>query len=227
MKRIFEHDTSLPELASLNTVEMNSRRYYLTPDGKSYPSITTVLGHFKRASLASWRARVGEEEANRISSRAATRGTKFHALIEKHLRNETNFLTEGDGIMPDLVQAVRDMMSVLERVGKIHYIESALYSHDLRVAGRTDLIAEFDGVPSIIDFKTSSRPKSESYIQDYFLQGAAYALMYEERVQRPIEQIVILISPNDGNAPQVFINNKSDHIDPLMCKIAQFHKEFS
>lgn len=217
-----------PELQSLPTEEINGKRYYVTPTGNRLPSVTTVLGHFKKASLAAWRARVGHEEANAISNRAATRGTKLHNMLEKFLENTPTSEILVESVMPDLRQAFNDMTSILvERLDNIHYIESQLYSETLRLAGRTDVIAEFDGVPAIIDFKTSARTKRESEIQDYFLQGTAYALMYEERVGTPIDRIVILISPNDGNEIQVFVKDKTPYIQPLMEKILQYHKEMA
>ena len=117
------------------------------------------------------------------------------------------------------------MKKMLTRVNNIHYVESPLYSENLSVAGRTDLIAEFDGIPSIIDFKTSSRVKKETEILDYFLQGTAYALMYEERVGQPINQIVILMSPNNGEDTIAFVKNKEPYVDTLKEKIEQYYKE--
>jgi genome maintenance exonuclease 1 len=98
-----------------------------------------------------------------------------------------------------------------EHVNNIHALEIPLYSHHLKVAGRVDCIAEYDGQLSIIDFKTSSKLKEESWIKGYFMQCSAYAVMYEERTGIPVSQIVIMIAV-DSEHPQVFIKKRNDYI---------------
>lgn len=218
----FRYVEGLPELYAPRTEEIQGKRYYISPNGTKLPSITTVLGHFKKEALKKWRERVGHEEANKISNRAAVRGTKLHNLLESYVKNEQ---IDTKSMMPDLLFSFTDMKKMLTRVNNIHYVESPLYSENLSIAGRTDLIAEFDGIPSIIDFKTSSRVKKETEILDYFLQGTAYALMYEERVGQPINQIVILMSPNNGEDTIAFVKNKEPYVDTLKEKIEQYYKE--
>lgn len=218
----FKFVDGLPELKQLETDESTGERYYITPSGNKLPSVTTVLGHFKKKAMIEWRNRVGHEEADKISTRASIRGTKFHNMMESYLRNEDNYL---DGVMPDMKQSFRDMQETLDLIDNIHYIESPLYSERLGVAGRTDVIAEFGGVLSIIDFKTSTRQKKEHWIENYFEQGTAYALMYEELVNRPIDQIVILIATDDSDEPQVFIRDKNQYIQNLLEKIHLYKQE--
>ena len=218
----FKFIEGLPELKQLETDESTGERFYISPNGKKLPSVTTVLSYFKKKSLIEWRNRVGHEEANKIMYRASNRGTRFHNMMESYLRNEENFM---DGIMPDMKQAFRDMQETLDLIDNIHYIESPLYSEKLGVAGRTDCIAEFAGVPSIIDFKTSTKEKKEAWIDNYFEQGTAYALMYEELVGRPIDQIVILISVDFMEQPQVFIRDKNQYIQNLLEKIHIYKQE--
>ena len=79
--KTFRYVEGLPKLQSLPTEEIGGKRYYVTPNGNKLPSVTTVLGHFKKASITAWRNRVGHEEAQKISTRASTRGTKFHKSI--------------------------------------------------------------------------------------------------------------------------------------------------
>jgi genome maintenance exonuclease 1 len=218
----FKFVEGLPELQQLPTDESTGERFYVTPSGKKLPSVTTVLSHFKKKSLIEWRNKVGHEEANKVMYRASTRGTKFHNMLEGYLRNEEHFL---DGVMPDMKQAFRDVQETLDLIDNIHYIESPLYSEKLGVAGRTDCIAEFAGVPSIIDFKTSLRQKKEAWIENYFEQGTAYALMYEELVGKPMDQIVIIISCDDSEQPQVFIRDKNQYIQNLLEKIHLYKQE--
>lgn len=218
----FNFVSGLPELKQLETDESTGVRYYLTPNGVKLPSVTTVLGHFKTKSLIEWRNKVGHEEADKIAYRAATRGTKFHNMMESYLRNEEDFLF---GVMPDMRQAFNDMKETLDLIDNIRYIESPLYSEKLGVAGRTDCIAEFAGVPSIIDFKTSLKEKKEAWIDNYFEQGTAYAQMYEELVGEPIDQIVILISVDFMERPQVFIRDKNQYIQTLLEKIHIYKQE--
>lgn len=212
----FNFVQGLPDLRQLETDESTGERFYISPSGKKLPSVTTVLGHFKKKAMIEWRNRIGHEEANKITSRASTRGTKFHAMMESYLRNEEGFL---DGVMPDMKQSFRDAQETLDLIDNIHYIEGQMFSEKLGVAGRTDCIAEFGKTLSIIDFKTSLKRKKEEWIENYFEQGTAYALMYEELVGNPIDQIVIIISCDDSDRPQVFIRDKNQYIQNLLEKI--------
>lgn len=211
-----------PELRSLETEEINGKRYYITPSGLKVPSVTTVLSFFKAQSLQEWRKRVGHDEAAKITRRASIRGTKFHSIVEKYLNNEKELFDES--IMPDLKMAFYDCKSALDKIDNIRYIESPLYSEKLRIAGRTDCIAEYDGTLSIIDFKTSSKVKKEAYIEDYFLQGTAYSLMYEELVGQKIDQTVIIMSTQGEPESQIFIVKNERYIEPLLEKIKTYHE---
>jgi len=212
----------MPKLESLPVEEKFGKRFYVSPNSIRLPSVTTVLGHFKKAQIIEWRNRVGEKQANAISGRASVRGTKFHSMMERYLGNEQNIF---EGVMPDMKQAFLDIQSTLDKIDNIHYIESPLYSEILGLAGRTDVIAEYDQVPSIIDFKTSLREKREQWIENYFEQGTAYSLMYEEMTGIQINQIVVIISVDGLDKPQVFIKDRIEYIDSLMAKIDAYQKE--
>jgi hypothetical protein len=220
--KTFSYLTNMHELASLPVEELNGKRHYISPNGIKLPSVTTVLGHFKKASILEWRNRVGNKEADYVMRRAGVRGTKFHALMERYLGNEQNIF---EGVMPDMKQAFRDAQPVLDRIDNIHYMEVPLYSEVLGVAGRTDVIAEFDGVPSIIDFKTSLREKREEWIDGYFEQATAYSLMYEELTDFRIDQVVVIISVDGLDKPQVFVKDRIEYIDSLMTKIETYKKD--
>ena len=217
---MFEH---VPvELTEMNAVTTQKGRRYRTPEGVDLPSITTVLSILSRESIIKWRKRVGAEEANRISHRASTRGTAVHAIIEKYINNEENFK---DGYTPDIIGSFLDLKPILDdRIGRVYAQEAPLYSNHLGVAGRVDCVAEFDGQLSIIDFKTSMKPKRLDWIKNYFMQESAYAIMWEERTSRPITQLVTIISV-DNHEPQIFIEHRDNWVRPLRETIAQYNAE--
>ena len=208
----------------MNAVTTEKGRQYRTPEGINLPSITTVLSILSRESIAKWRARVGHEEANRISHRASSRGTRVHEIVEKYINNEENFK---DGYTPDIVSSFTDLKPILDaRIGRVYAQEAPLYSNHLGVAGRVDCVADFDGKLSIIDFKTSMRPKRYDYVTNYFMQETAYAIMWEERTGLPITQLVTIISV-DNNDPQVFVEHRDNWVRPLRETIAQYNAENS
>lgn len=201
------------ELTELKTETIEKKRYYVTPDGNKYPSITTVLSKLSKAAILEWRKRVGEEEANRISTQASRRGTKTHTLIENYVQNKQDYLK---GAFPDAIQMFKTAQKVIdEKLDNIRGIEIPLYSDELKVAGRCDLIGEWEGELSIVDWKTSRKLKKEEWIENYFLQGTAYALMFEERTGIPVDWIVIVIMVDDESLPQVFRVHKSNYIERL------------
>ena len=219
---MFEH---VPvELTEMNAVTTDKGRRYRTPEGIDLPSITTVLSILSRDSIMKWRRRVGAEEANRISHRASTRGTAVHAIIEKYINNEENFK---DGYTPDIIGSFLDLKPILDgRIGRVYAQEAPLYSNHLGVAGRVDCVADFDGKLSIIDFKTSMKPKRKDWITNYFMQESAYAIMWEERTDHPITQLVTIISV-DNHDPQIFVEHRDTWVRPLRETIAQYNAENS
>lgn len=211
MRKIFEHEFYTP--FRLERIVIDGVRHYATPDGKKYKSVTTILGEkTDKTALLEWRKKVGEAEANRISTQAANRGTAIHNIAEHYLLNNDSF---PKGSMPANIDTFRKLRPILdERIGKIYGLEYFLYSHTLKTAGATDCIGEFDGVNSIIDFKTSRKPKKEEWIENYFLQATCYAMMAEERLGLEIPQIAILIAV-DHEEPQVFVKPKSEFISKV------------
>lgn len=220
MQKVFEHIGV--ELQEMNSVTDDSGRKYRTPEGIDYPSITTVLSILSRDSIAKWRARVGCEEADRISYRASRRGTAVHEIIEKYINNEED---HRDGYTPDIISSFLDIKPILDgRIGRVYAQEAPLYSKHLGVAGRVDCVAEFDNKLSIIDFKTSGKPKQTKWISNYFMQESAYAIMWEERTKMPITQLVTIISV-DNNEPQVFIEHRDNWVRPLRETIKKYNEE--
>lgn len=206
---------SLPDLQSETFPD--GKRYYTLEDGTRLPSVTTVLGAQKKDAIMKWRKRVGEEEANRVSKKATGRGTAVHSLCEDYLNNKK--INMG---MPDAYEMFLSIKPLLNRINNIHYQECALWSKQLGMAGRVDCIGEFDGVLSVIDFKTSKKVKTEAHIEDYFWQTTAYALMYEEMIGTPIDDIVIIMAVEDDQ-PLVFKQKTADHIHGLV-KAINFYK---
>ena len=216
---MFNHvimEMSLEDICARN---VGGKRVYEVGDQK-YPSISTICSFRNRKSIAEWRARVGAEEANKISKRATTAGTTVHSMIEDYLNNELDLEKyDGKHLAKILFTQAKPMLA---RINNIHFQEAPLYSHEFAIAGRVDCIAEFDGKLSIIDFKTSSKEKKEEWVEGYFVQETGYAKMYEERSGIKVEQIVTLITCQTGDT-QVFIKNPDDYVPLLKDYIAEYN----
>lgn len=194
----------------------NGRFYEVSPN-VFYPSITTVLSD--SVDLSEWIERVGVAESNRIKNTAAARGTQMHDLLERYISNkEINLNAE----MPSIKTSFTGAKSTLDKINHVKFQETALWSNALGVAGRVDLVANYEDIPSIIDFKTSGKPKKKEYIENYFCQATAYSLMVEERFGYKTKQIVIMILVDGVTEPQVFIENPDDYIVVLKKKIKNF-----
>jgi len=218
---MFEHVNVDLGYNDLESVTEESGRRYATPTGTKYPSITTVLSILSKDSIAKWRKRIGEERADQITFRASQRGTNVHELIEKYINNDSKYLS---GYMPNIVANFLSVKDILdERIGKVYGQELPLYSDHLRLAGRVDCVAEFDGKISIIDFKTSRKLKRREYIENYFCQEAGYAVMWEERTGMPITQLVTIIAVDDED-PQVFIESRDKWIGKLVETVELYEK---
>lgn len=201
-----DHGIVLPKLTRETT---ESGRKYFTPEGNSYPSITTVLGILSRKSISEWRKRVGEDVANQISRRAAGRGTAVHKLAEDYIDNVEDWKGKH---MPVNIFTFNTIKQLIDNnLNNVWFQEEFLYSDRLKTAGQVDCIAEWDGELSIIDFKTSGKPKKEEHIQNYFMQAAFYAAAFYERTGVPIKQAVILIAVDDSE-PQVFKVDTFDYL---------------
>ena len=187
---------SFPNLIAKNTP--NGRRYRV---GDSlYPSVTTITSHQKKDSILQWRKKVGEEEANAISKRASTRGNKCHKLCELYLENKSITKYKDDPLSMGLFYQIKPY---LDSIDNIHALEAPLCSSLLKMAGRVDCIAEYNGELAIIDFKTSTKYKREEWIHDYFAQETAYAIMFQELTGLIPKKLVTIIACETGE-PQIF-----------------------
>ena len=187
---MFNHVNHLGDV-DLKSREIDGTRFYTTPSGDSFPSITSVTSHKNKEFFAEWRERIGEEEANKICKLATTRGTKFHEVCQDYLENNLKeSYDEQSMIMFDAAKPY------LDKIGLIHAIERSMFSEVLGIAGRVDCIAEYDGELAIIDFKTSAKIKKEEWIEQYFVQEVAYACMYFELTGIPVKKLItIMVTP--------------------------------
>ena len=216
------------ELQPITATNTDGIRLYKTPEGNKYPSITTVLSVRNKKGLAQWRKRVGNDVANHISRTAANRGTKVHHMCEDYLNNVAfnspmDWEKHKKHFLPYcLFSELRD--NALTYIDNIYAQEAGLYSDKYKVAGRVDCIADYKGVPSIIDFKTSTKERKDEYNESYYIQGSAYAEMYKERTGVDISQVVILVVTEDGTV-QEFVKEKHDYLDSLVETIAEWSNQ--
>ena len=199
--KTFNHRNDIGDFEIPDRVEKDGKRYYLTPDGNHYPSITSILSQQENLGLEAWKERVGEKEAKRISKESARIGTAVHQLAEYYLSNVQVKLDKEEKKIVDTFNRLRFLLG---NINNIVGLEIPLFSDLLRVAGTCDCIAEYNGKLSIIDFKTSRKPKKEDWIDDYYMQTFAYKLMFEEMTGIEIQQIVILVACVESFDVQVF-----------------------
>ena len=221
---MFKHTQPTGDLPPLKAKNVDGKRFYEhITTGEKYPSITSVLSIRQKEGLIKWRQRVGEEVANHVMITSANRGTAVHNMVEDHLNNIdiNNVEKYKKQFLPRMMFQV--LKPVLNNINNISLQEAQMFSSNYTVAGRCDCIAEYEGELSVIDFKTSKGEKEEDWIEIYFIQGAAYAEMYEEHFGTPINQIVILVVTEEGTT-QIFKKNKQEYLPKLKEAIESFYK---
>lgn len=214
LRKNFTH--KLVPFVELETTNINGQRYYIMPDKVTkLKSVTSILSEkMDKTALLEWRKRVGEEEANKISTQAARRGTSIHKIAERYILNEEDIYRNE---MPVNIESFKSIKEILDNhVDNILGIELPLYNRTLKCAGRTDLVAEFDGTLSIIDFKTSRKLKKAEWIESYFLQSTCYAMMFEWIYKIAVPQIVIIITVDNEKTPQVFKLERSQFVNRVL-----------
>jgi|TARA_B000000565_G_C23768845_1_gene371419 genome maintenance exonuclease 1 len=205
------------DLPSLTRETIDGVRYYDTPDGKKLVSITSVTSFHNREIFREWRAKVGNEEANKITKQSTSRGTDMHTLVEHHLKNE-----KLPKVQPLSEMLFRQAKSDLAKIDNILVQEEPLFSYQLGVAGTPDCIAEYEGELAIIDFKTSKKPKPEEWIEHYYVQCAAYACMLYEMTGIMVKKFVIIMSCEDGECKVYEQYDKRKYINLLSEYIREF-----
>ena len=203
----------------------NGMRFYEAPDGNKYPSITTVLGKQpgKQKGLREWRERIGEEQARIVSGKAARRGTAFHNICEDYLNGVEDITHHKDKNFLAYCM-FGEMKSYLdEKIQHVVLQEQTMYSPKYKVAGRCDFIGVYNNTLAVVDFKTTTTPKKEEWIEDYFIQCTAYASMYEEHTDIGIDDIVIMMVAEDGQV-QIFEKKTKDYVEKLETMMDQFYE---
>jgi len=210
-----ENISNLSENIAVN--EVDGKRYYKIANDISYPSVTTVTGFKKKKFFAEWRKN-NPQEAKRVTRR----GNNFHSVIEKYLNNQ------GAPNKEDLANyhLFVNFENLLNNIDNIHLLESPLYSHLLKLAGRVDCIAEYSGKLSVIDFKTCSREKYKSDIQEYFMQATAYSIMFKEHTGIAIKNIAILMSCDDGTI-HCYEEDPKNYVELLFNTIKEYNLQLN
>jgi len=203
----------------LEKKETNGCRLYLLPNGDWVPSITSVTSFYNRQTFINWRKKVGEEEANRITKKATTRGTDFHEAAQSYLEGKELIW---DNHLPATQFMFHSAKPFLDRINNIHAIERTLYSEYFGIAGRVDCIAEYDGELAVIDFKTSDKIKPEKWLENYFVQETAYACMYYEMTGIPVKKLITIMTTSSGEVKVFDKRNKDEYIRLLVRYIKEF-----
>ena len=216
----FIHKTlTVPELERFH---IDGKRFYRKKDSDdpmNFISITTIISNYSKEKFANWRLKIGEDEANRITKAATTRGTHMHNLVEHYLENKE--LPKSAPLPKLLFDVARPE---LNKINNILGIEIPLYSEYLGIAGTVDTIAEYNGVLSIIDYKTSERPKPVSWIEGYFVQTMAYSCMLYEMTGIMAKQLVIIMACENGEV-ETYIETDLKKYIKLLRKYIQKFKE--
>ena len=207
-------------ITPLDRETIDGVRYYDVPDTEGFTklvSITSVTSWINREIFRAWRAKVGNEQADKVTKAATSRGTDMHTLTEHYLKNEDLPTVQP---LPEIL--FKQSKPQLNLIDNIHALEKSMYSLQLGIAGTVDCIAEYDGELAIIDFKTSKKPKPRKWIDHYFVQCAAYACMLYEMSGIMVKKFVIIMSCEDGECVVYEEYNKRKYIKMLSEYIRDF-----
>ena len=218
----FTHNPHPNSLILRSKETPKGRFYYSENKNLWYPSVTTVTGYSKKTFFNEWRKKPGNEE---YLLRAQDRGNVLHEAIENYINNR-GFPVVSETVKQEYIDVFNCMVDHLNRIDNIRLQEKPLLSDCIRIAGRVDCIGDYCGVPSIIDFKGSSKPKKAEWIQNYFEQATCYAVMYQEMYGISVKNIVILVGCDNGTA-QEFIRPIHPYIKLLAHSVKAYWRENS
>lgn len=216
-------DLNLPKL---DRVEVDGVRYYQVQGEEGlekYISVTSVTSHYSKEKFAEWRKKVGEEKANLITRAATSRGTALHTLNEHYLLNTMEDRFDRSSSLSKIL--FRAIQPYLDKIGDIYALEDSLFSRYLKLAGTVDCIAEYDGVLSVIDFKTSEKPKPREWIENYFVQASAYAFMFKELTGTEVNQIVIMMACENAECEIYIEKDIKKYIRLLVQYVNKFTRD--
>ena len=208
------------DLPKLDRETIDGVRYYKVPDDDELlklVSITSITSHFNKEIFVNWRKKVGNETADKITKAATGRGTDMHTLTEHYLLNEE--LPKVRPISDFLFKIAKPKLNL---INSIYTLEGSLYSKHLGIAGTVDCIAEYNGELSIIDFKTSKKPKPRDWIEHYFVQAMAYGCMFYELTGISIKKLVIIMACENGECIVYEEYDKTKYIKLLQEYISKF-----
>jgi genome maintenance exonuclease 1 len=208
------------KLPLLERTTIDGVRYYSIQEGDELlklVSITSVTSYINRQIFLNWRKKIGEEEADKITKAATSRGTDMHTLVENYLHN-----IELPSVQPLSEFLFKIAKTDLDKIDNIHALEQSMYSKVLGIAGTCDCIAEYNGELSVIDFKTSKKPKPKEWIDHYFVQCAAYACMLYEITGIMVKKFVIIMACENGECEVYEEYNKQKYIKLLTQYIRDF-----
>ena len=201
-------------------LDRDDGHWYQTKFDKIYPSISTILSatapEHKKNGLQIWKE--NEPAHEYITKQAQDIGTQSHKIIEDYLSN--SLALEEFDLLP--IAHFNNLKPFLENISDVACIEQRMYSDKLQVAGTSDLIAEYNGELSIIDYKTKRKPQIDDYMYEYYLQTTCYAKMFEEATGQKINQVVILVS-SEKNTRQEFIKTCDDYVEPMMARVEKYY----
>ena len=201
-------------------LDRDDGHWYQTKFDDVYPSISTILSATasdeKKNGLKNWRE--NEPAHQYITTQSQHIGTQSHKIIEDYLSNQLSF--EEFDLLP--IAHFNNLKPYLENISNVTCIEQRMYSDKLKVAGTSDLIAEYNGELSIIDYKTKRKPQIDNYMYEYYLQTTCYAQMFHEVTGQKINQVVILVS-SEKNTRQEFIKLCDEYVEPMAERIEQYY----
>ena len=208
----------------VDETQPTGKRLYITPEGNKYPSVTTILGAMSdKSHLVAWRDRMGHEKADAYTRQAANRGTLLHAILEDYILGRLKPSSEYNPIIWNMFSGCRKHID--KHINLVYNVEFCLYSDRLKTAGRCDLLCQWDGVDTVLDWKSSTRPKKKEWITGYFHQKTLYCMMVYERIGLRIPQIITFISNEEDPEPQIFLEKTSNFVYDAHKIVKDFHNE--